>query len=134
MNASTEQPPIRKTRPAPRVLDLQQIFSWLLADGIIEKTDTKAHFNHAQGLLRSGTASAGAGRRSVAVSRCVAIALRVAPQLDQCVELAARDAQEERGRRNQRRLAVQRWCHVGEVLLQRGGRQAAGGDVGRRRG
>ncbi len=40
-----------------KALDLQQIFSWLLADGIIEKTDTKAHFNHAQGLLRSGTVS-----------------------------------------------------------------------------
>jgi general secretion pathway protein E len=40
-----------------KTLDLQQIFSWLLADGIIEKVDTKTHFNHAQGILRNGAIS-----------------------------------------------------------------------------
>ena len=55
MNASTEQPPIRKTKPTPRVLDLQQIFSWLLADGVIEKADVKTAFNQAQALLRNAT-------------------------------------------------------------------------------
>jgi general secretion pathway protein E len=40
-----------------KTLGLQQIFGWLLTDGIIEKADTKAHFNHAQGILRSGPIS-----------------------------------------------------------------------------
>jgi general secretion pathway protein E len=55
MNASTEQPPIRKTKSAPRVLDLHQIFTWLLADGVIEKANVKVAFNQAQALLRNAT-------------------------------------------------------------------------------
>jgi len=34
-------------------LDLQTLFSWLLADGIVDKTGVKAHFAHAQGILRN---------------------------------------------------------------------------------
>ena len=49
--------PTAMNRTSQKMLDLQQIFSWLLADGIIEKADTKAHFNHAQGILRSGSVS-----------------------------------------------------------------------------
>jgi general secretion pathway protein E len=51
----------------PKALDLHQIFNWLLADGIIEKSDAKAHFNHAQGILRSGTSSM---HPLIAVAQC----------------------------------------------------------------
>ena len=37
-----------------KTLDLQQIFSWLLKDRLIEKDDAKAAFNQAQGVLRNG--------------------------------------------------------------------------------
>jgi len=36
-----------------KALDLQQIFTWLLADGMVEKADVKAHYNQAQGILRN---------------------------------------------------------------------------------
>jgi general secretion pathway protein E len=45
------------TNKTAKNLDLHQIFAWLLADGIVEKADAKAHYNHAQGILRSGPAS-----------------------------------------------------------------------------
>jgi general secretion pathway protein E len=35
---------------AQRVLDLQQIFSWLLADGIVDKVNAKKQYTHAQGI------------------------------------------------------------------------------------
>jgi general secretion pathway protein E len=38
-----------------KLLDLHQIFTWLLADSLIEKADTKAAFNRAQGLLRNSS-------------------------------------------------------------------------------
>jgi general secretion pathway protein E len=37
----------------PRTLDLQAIFSWLLADGIVDKSTVKAHFAQAQGILKN---------------------------------------------------------------------------------
>jgi len=40
-------------KPTPKGLDLQQIFTWLLADGLIEKADAKVRYNEAQALLRS---------------------------------------------------------------------------------
>jgi general secretion pathway protein E len=40
-----------------RTLDLQAIFSWLLADGIVTKTSVKADFAQAQGILRNATGS-----------------------------------------------------------------------------
>jgi general secretion pathway protein E len=40
-----------------RTLDLQAIFSWLLADGIVTKTSVKAAFAQAQGILRNATGS-----------------------------------------------------------------------------
>ena len=49
--------------PAPggprqhRSLDLQTIFSWLLADGIVDKTSVKASFTQAQGVLRNAVGS-----------------------------------------------------------------------------
>ena len=36
-----------------RKLDLQSIFSWLLADGIVTKDSVKAHFAQAQGILKN---------------------------------------------------------------------------------
>jgi general secretion pathway protein E len=39
------------------VLDLQQIFTWLLADGIVEKSSVKAHYAQAQGILKNTSGS-----------------------------------------------------------------------------
>ncbi|MBC3879396.1 type II/IV secretion system protein [Undibacterium sp. FT79W] len=39
---------------APRRLDLQQIFTWLMADGLILKDEAKAKYNEAQGILKNG--------------------------------------------------------------------------------
>jgi len=38
-----------------RKLDLQSIFSWLLADGIVTKDSVKAHFAQAQGILKNAS-------------------------------------------------------------------------------
>ncbi|MGZ8303752.1 MAG: GspE/PulE family protein [Telluria sp.] len=43
-------------RPA-RSLDLQTVFSWLLADAIVEKAGVKAHFAQAQGILKNAVGS-----------------------------------------------------------------------------
>ena len=42
-------------KAAHKALDLHQIFSWLLADGIIEKPNVKTAFNQAQALLRNAS-------------------------------------------------------------------------------
>jgi general secretion pathway protein E len=58
MNANATQPaphPRRSRRPSK--LDLQTIFSWLLADGIVEKDKVKAHFAQAQGILKNAVGS-----------------------------------------------------------------------------
>ncbi|MFZ3289441.1 MAG: ATPase, T2SS/T4P/T4SS family [Telluria sp.] len=47
--------PARQTRP--KALDLQTLFSWLLADGIVEKPDVKANFAQAQGILKNAVGS-----------------------------------------------------------------------------
>ena len=45
-------------RPArPKTLDLQTLFSWLLADGIVDKAGVKAHFAQAQGILKNAVGS-----------------------------------------------------------------------------
>jgi general secretion pathway protein E len=44
-------------KPASKPLDMQQIFSWLLADGIVPKTDVKKHYAHAQSILKNATGS-----------------------------------------------------------------------------
>ncbi len=41
----------------PQHLDLQVIFSWLLADGVVEKTNVKAQFTQAQGILKNAVGS-----------------------------------------------------------------------------
>jgi general secretion pathway protein E len=41
----------------PRTLDLQTLFSWMLADGIVDKSGVKAHFAQAQGILKNAVGS-----------------------------------------------------------------------------
>ena len=50
-------PPSRAAAPRPRRLDLQTIFSWLLADGIVDKDKVKAQFAQAQGILKNAVGS-----------------------------------------------------------------------------
>jgi len=40
-----------------RHLSLQQIFTWLMEDGIVKKEDAKVKFNEAQGILKNGPVS-----------------------------------------------------------------------------
>ncbi|GAB2852759.1 GspE/PulE family protein [Pseudoduganella ginsengisoli] len=40
-----------------KALDLQQIFTWLLADGMVDKAHVKAHFAQAQGIMRNTVGS-----------------------------------------------------------------------------
>jgi general secretion pathway protein E len=55
-SAAAEGPP--RARPArPPTLDLQTLFSWLLADGIVDKSGVKAHFAQAQSILRNAVGS-----------------------------------------------------------------------------
>jgi general secretion pathway protein E len=53
--------------PRPKTLDLQAIFSWLLADGIVAKANVKANFAQAQGILKN---AAGATHPLTAVAQC----------------------------------------------------------------
>lgn len=40
------------TKAAPKKLDLQQIFTWLLADGVVAKEDVKKFYTQAQVIHR----------------------------------------------------------------------------------
>jgi general secretion pathway protein E len=51
----------------PKALDLQTIFSWLLADGIVEKSTVKPHFAQAQSILK---AAVGSMHPLTAVAQC----------------------------------------------------------------
>ena len=51
MNAIPQKP------ASLRKLDLQSIFSWLLADGIVTKDNVKAQFAQAQGILKNAPGS-----------------------------------------------------------------------------
>ncbi|MGZ5781690.1 MAG: GspE/PulE family protein, partial [Burkholderiaceae bacterium] len=42
-------------KAAPKVLDMQQIFTWLLADGLVDKAEVKAQFSQAQAILKNAT-------------------------------------------------------------------------------
>ncbi|QYF91904.1 GspE/PulE family protein [Massilia sp. PAMC28688] len=43
-----------QARPArPKATDLHTIFTWLLEDGIVQKSTVKAHYTHAQGILKT---------------------------------------------------------------------------------
>jgi general secretion pathway protein E len=45
------------TKPVQKQLNIQQIFTWLMTDGIVKKENAKAEFNNAQGILRNGAAT-----------------------------------------------------------------------------
>ncbi len=77
MNAHSSSAPAKSEPPAPksggpRVLDLQQIFTWLLADGIVDKTSVKAHFTQAQGIQKN---AAGSMHPLTAVAQCKLVSL-----------------------------------------------------------
>ena len=55
MNARSEHAASHTGKAAPKALDLQHIFSWLVADGIVEKANAKASYNQAQALLKNAT-------------------------------------------------------------------------------
>jgi general secretion pathway protein E len=69
--AATASPPAKASRPA--ALDLHTIFSWLIADGIVEKAGSKAHYAEAQGILKNG---AGTMHPLVAVAQCKLISAK----------------------------------------------------------
>jgi general secretion pathway protein E len=50
-----------------KALDLQVIFTWLLADGMVEKAEVKGHYSQAQGILRN---TPGAMHPLSAVAHC----------------------------------------------------------------
>src|SRR6266849_2156217 len=41
------------TTAPPKKLDLQQIFTWLLADGVVNKPEVKAHYTQAQAIYKN---------------------------------------------------------------------------------
>jgi general secretion pathway protein E len=51
----------------PKSLDLQTLFSWMLADGIVDKTAVKSHFAQAQGVLKN---AAGSMHPLTAIAQC----------------------------------------------------------------
>src|SRR5471032_1943822 len=55
MSATSTHSP--KTAPKMPVLDLQQIFTWLLADAMVDKASVKAHYAQAQGILKNTVGS-----------------------------------------------------------------------------
>ncbi|CAH0145676.1 Type II secretion system protein E [Massilia sp. Bi118] len=65
MNAPAAATPVRPK--SPKSLDLQTIFSWLLADGIVEKSTVKPHFAQAQGILKNAV---GAMHPLTAIAQC----------------------------------------------------------------
>jgi general secretion pathway protein E len=68
MNANAPQSAsLPRPQARPRKLDLQAIFSWLLADGIVDKDSVKAHFAQAQGILKN---AAGSMHPLSAVAQC----------------------------------------------------------------
>ena len=41
------------TKAVPKTLDLQQIFTWLVADGVIDRTNAKTFYNQTQAILKN---------------------------------------------------------------------------------
>ena len=73
MTATTSTP-----KQKPKALDLQTIFSWLLADGIVEKSTVKPHFAQAQGILKN---AAGSMHPLTAIAQCKIVSARAPHQL-----------------------------------------------------
>ena len=44
------------THSQPKSLDLQHVFSWLMSDGILERSEVKAHYNRAMDIRKHGKA------------------------------------------------------------------------------
>lgn len=59
--------PIAMNKSAAKQLDLQQIFTWLLADGIVAKDDVKTSYNQAQAIFKNAPI---AMHPLVAVAQC----------------------------------------------------------------
>ncbi len=59
--------PIATNKSAAKKLDLQQIFTWLLADGIVAKDDVKTFYNQAQAIFKNAPI---AMHPLVAVAQC----------------------------------------------------------------
>ncbi len=59
MNADLKAVPAKPAaNPAtPKALDLQTLFSWMLADGVVTKPHVKANFTQAQGILKNAVGS-----------------------------------------------------------------------------
>ncbi len=51
--SSTVANAVAPVRPASKFVDLQQVFTWLLADGMVAKAEVKARFTAAQGIMRN---------------------------------------------------------------------------------
>ncbi|NHZ91572.1 type II/IV secretion system protein [Massilia sp. CCM 8733] len=89
MNAEHKEASAPPRRTTPKSLDLQAIFSWLLADGIVEKVNVKANFAQAQGILKTAV---GSMHPLSAVAQCKLVSA-IAPQrlltLDVLTEWAA---------------------------------------------
>ena len=62
----------------PKALDLQTIFSWLLADGIVEKSTVKPHFAQAQGILKNAV---GSMHPLTAIAQCKIVSAKAPHQL-----------------------------------------------------
>jgi general secretion pathway protein E len=67
-----------QTKPMPKALDLQTSFSWLLADGIVEKSTVKPHYAQAQGILKS---AAGSMHPLTAIAQCKIVSAKAPHKL-----------------------------------------------------
>ncbi|CAN5360961.1 GspE/PulE family protein [soil metagenome] len=47
--------PTASSKAAKKAIDIQQIFTWLLADNLVEKADAKKHYTHAQMLFKNAS-------------------------------------------------------------------------------
>jgi len=66
------------TKPMPKALDLQTLFSWLLADGIVEKSTVKPHYAQAQGILKN---AAGSMHPLTAIAQCKIVSAKAPHKL-----------------------------------------------------
>ena len=66
------------TQATPKALNLQQIFTWLLADNHVEKSTVKALFSQAQGLLKNAPT---AMHPLTAVAQCKIVSLQAPNRL-----------------------------------------------------
>jgi general secretion pathway protein E len=65
-------------KPKPKTLDLQTLFSWLLADGIVEKSTVKPHFAQAQSILKGAV---GSMHPLTAIAQCKIVSARAPHKL-----------------------------------------------------